>query len=211
MTRGNRRVRKGIDAIGSLTGKDLTLTSLTTRAATQARCCAGFTGFGVGAPPAIRQSRPARGCARPDSKQQEAHMFTNSILRKIILTGAVLGCLASAREASANLYTAPITAMGVAHCTGGSPAGWKVIPWVKFSGYYWSINELSLYNYKGSTGYYESADTTHASAIAQVAMMTGQVITGGCVSGTGMSNCANLNWCGDGRTYYQLDSIQLGN
>ena len=137
-------------------------------------------------------------------------MFTNSILRKIILTGAVLGCLASAREASASMYYGPLTAMGVAHCTGGTPGGKVVIPWVKFGGYYWSINEVSLYNYTSNTGYYQSAASAHVSAVAQTAMTTGQNVTGGCVVGTGMSNCASTSLCGDGRIYYQLDSIQIG-
>jgi hypothetical protein len=138
-------------------------------------------------------------------------MFSKSILRKIILTGAVLGYLASARDASANVYTGTVTGMGVTHCTGGSPAGKAVIPWIKFAGFYWAINDLSLYNYTTTTGYYQSSASTNASAIAQASLTTGMSVTGGCVSGTGMSNCASINWCGDGRTYWQIDNLQLGN
>src|SRR6266404_5913570 len=119
----------------SLTGQDLTLTSLTTAPPRERGVPRYSAAFYVGAPPAIRERQPSpQVCEGRSRKQQEAHMFTNSILRKIILTGAVLGCLASARDASANIYTAPVTAMGVAHCTGGSPGGWKVVPWVRFAG-----------------------------------------------------------------------------
>jgi hypothetical protein len=132
--------------------------------------------------------------------------MTKFAIKRAAIVAGIAGALFSSRLALAGTYTAPVTAMGVAHCPGGTPAGWLVISWIKFAGFYWNIGWMD--ETSGST---LPDKSTNVSNIAQTSFTTGENVTGGCVGGAGMSNCASSSICGDGRTYWLLDNLQLGN
>jgi hypothetical protein len=168
-----------------------------------------------GTRPAVwaRHYKGARG-AHLESKERREGEITMSKLKMFLAGSTLAATLAASPLASAAVYTAPVTAMGVTHCSAGSPAGWKVIPWIKFAGFYWIVDDWIDFINNGPSGtsdFYQSTLTPMFISVAQQSFQTGAQVTGGCLSGSGMSNCTNINWCGDGRTYWNIDSLSLGN
>lgn len=135
--------------------------------------------------------------------------MTYSKVQKIVSGAALIGLFGLSSSAFAGTYTGQVTAMGVTHCTTSTTSAQRVIPWIKFAGFFWTLEPIDFYNWT-SAGYYQSSVSTQISSMAEYSLATGNALTGGCLNGTAMSNCASVSGCGDGRTYWYLDVLTAG-